>query len=193
MKPLQLSKPYVIAMVGIPGAGKTYFASHFAQTFNAALVSNAIIGSNVESYDSIETLTKYMLGELYKSQATIIYDGDLRRRSDRSELIKSAKQAGYETLLVWVQTDTAAAKSRFVKSQSIDRSSAADLFEQEFRKFTIPNSLEKHLVISGKHTYASQLKIVLTKIADARPAADAVNVRQTVPPRQENSRRIAIR
>jgi len=192
MKPLKLSQPYLIAMVGIPGSGKSFFADHFAKTFNASIVSGEIINSNTISQIAASEVSSYVLRELFKSNSTIIYDKDLKRRGDRQELSRLAKQAGYETLFVWVQTDTAAAKSRFVKSHKIDKSTAADLFENEYRKFTAPNSLEKHIVISGKHTYASQLKIVLTKLADSRPVIDSPE-RQDNAPRHEASRRIAIR
>ncbi len=192
MKPLQLSKPYLIAMVGIPGSGKSFFANHFAKTFNASIISGEIIASNSANSESAEKISNYMLYQLFKSNSTIIYDRSLNRRSDRQELAKLAKHAGYETLFVWVQTDTASAKSRFIKSQKTDKLKAADIFENEFRKFTAPNSHEKHMVISGKHTYASQLKIVLTKLADSRPNTDTPDRQQNLP-RHEASRRIAIR
>jgi len=179
-------------MVGIPGSGKSFFANHFAKTFNASIISGELIDSSSASPEAAEKISNYMLDQLFKSNSTIIYDRGLKRRSDRHELAKLAKQAGYETLFVWVQTDTAAAKSRFIKSQKIDKSKAADLFENEFRKFTAPNSHEKHMVISGKHTYASQLKIVLTKLVDSRPKTDMPDRQQSLP-RHEASRRIAIR
>ncbi|MBI3889304.1 hypothetical protein HY312_01855 [Candidatus Saccharibacteria bacterium] len=35
MKSLNLTKPHLIVVVGIPGAGKTYFGQQFSTTFNA--------------------------------------------------------------------------------------------------------------------------------------------------------------
>ena len=192
MKPIHLSRPYLIAMVGIPGAGKSFFANHFATTFNASIIDGELINSNAINSESSENISKYILQELYKSKLAIVYDGDLKRRSDRQELARSAKQAGYETLFIWVQTDAVAAKSRFIKNQKTPKSTAVDLFENELRKFTAPNSQEKHMVISGKHTYASQLKIVLTKLAELRPPADTPD-RQENTLRHETSHRIAIR
>lgn len=192
MKPLHLSRPYLIAMVGIPGSGKSFFANHFAKTFNASIVNGELISSNAHSPEATENISNYMLEELFKSTSTIIYDKDLKRRSDRQELAKSAKKAGYETLFIWVQTDAAAAKSRFVKNRKLDKLSTIDLFENEFRKFTAPNSHEKYVVISGKHTYANQLKIVLMKLADSRPKPDMPERKENLP-RHEVSRRIAIR
>ncbi len=176
MKPLQLSKPHIVVMVGIPGSGKSFFAEHFAITFNASLVSFDKIRtslfqtptrSNAEQA-AISRVADYMTGELLKTGRTIVYDGATESRVDRMNIAKLAKSAGYETLVVWVQTESTAAKLRATKPTRDKTNLTADQFDARIKRFTAPSGSEKVVVISGKHTYASQLKIVLKTLTGAK-------------------------
>jgi hypothetical protein len=176
MKSLRLNKPHLIIMVGIPGAGKSFFAQHFAETFNAPLVSfecihKKIFQASVLSKDETETVCKisdYILKELFKTRQTVIFDGVSHSRTARLELAKESKKNNYEPFLVWVQTEKTTARTRAVKYSRGKSPMSSDLFEQQVKQFTPPSSNEKVIVISGMHTYASQLKIVLKKLAEPR-------------------------
>ena len=39
MKSLSLAKPLVLVVIGLPGAGKSFFARQFSETFGAPMVS----------------------------------------------------------------------------------------------------------------------------------------------------------
>lgn len=169
MKSLQLSKPHLVVMVGLPGAGKTFFANHFAETFHAPLVSWQSI--RAELFDEptyskdadavVERVASHQLGELLKTGATIIHEGDSLVYSRRQALTKQAIEQGYEVLFVWVQTDPATAKTRASKQRRL----TTDEFDAQSRRFTALKPSEQFVVISGKHTYASQLKIVLRRLS----------------------------
>jgi predicted kinase len=169
MKSLQLSKPHLIVMVGLPGAGKTFFANHFAETFHAPLVSwQSIRGElfNDPTYSKdedsiIERMASQQLEELLKTGATIIHEGDSLVYTHRQTLARQAAAQGYEVLFVWVQTDPATAKSRASRQRQI----SSEDFANHSRRFTALKPTEPFVVISGKHTYASQLKIVLRRLS----------------------------
>lgn len=165
-------------MVGIPGAGKSFFAEHFAQTFNAPLVSyeklrDELYNSPTFSSDEQEIIGRVanlMLGELFKSERTILYEGPSDLRSERTATAKLARDAGYETLFVWVQTESNTAKTRAIKSKKSKVYGQPDQFSSELKRFSPPHTSERAVVISGKHTYASQLKIILKRLVEPRSA-----------------------
>jgi len=164
MKSLSLSKPHVIIIVGIPGSGKTFFAEKFADTFNAPYVHYDKILTLVGDGAKATELTQLQLSELLKTKQSIVVDGMAHTRLQRVELAKSARVAGYETLLVWVQTDPATARARVTK----DKNRTPEDTDKAEQSFAPPIAVEKPVVISGKHTYASQAKVVLKKLSSPR-------------------------
>jgi predicted kinase len=198
MKPLQLSKPHIVIMVGIPGSGKSFFAEHFSETFGAPLVSFDKIRDSLFAPDSrsdaetsaLNNASGYMLTELLKTHRTIVYDGPSSSRVDRMNLLKEAKTAGYEALLVWSQTDSETAKLRSTKTTRSKQGISSNEFSASIKRFTPPSQAEHVVVISGKHTYASQLKIVLKHLVEPRIEAIDRSVNNV---RSVDGRRIAIR
>ena len=189
MKHLSLTKPHLIITVGIPGSGKSYFAEKFASTFGAPYVSQQKI--EALTLDHVDEIIQLQLDELLKTNQSIIFDGDSATRADRVRLTKKARDAGYETLLIWIQTDQQTAKMRTTGKKSPSQKSEEG-FEHSIKRFTPPNALERPLVISGKHTYASQAKVVLKKLSAPRHTAAS----QEQPPARStrpNTRNIIIR
>lgn len=174
MKSLSLSAPHVVIMVGVPGSGKSFFAEHFAQTFSAPLISwNAIRDElfNEPTYTKDEDaivgrVADHMLSQLVLTNATVLYEGDTTTQVARQKLSKIVRDAGYEPLFVWVQTDAATTKSRAMK-----KGIPAEVYSASVKRFTSLKNSNHSVVISGKHTYASQLKIVLRRLSGARAAA----------------------
>jgi predicted kinase len=165
MKPLSLNQPHVIVMVGIPGSGKTHFAEKFAETFNAPYIHHQKIVDLAGNTDMAKSLIEYQLNELLKTRQPIIIEGPTDTRVARTELNKKIRAAGYEPLLVWVQTDEAAAKTRATKKQKNQPAISEREFDQILKHFSAPNAAEKPVVISGKHTYTSQIKPVLQRLS----------------------------
>lgn len=159
MKYLSLSSPHLIVMVGEPGAGKTFFAQQFAETFSAPLLSTHFFDSYSQDYSTISQSTLQLLREMIKTKRTIICDGLANRRVERGALTKFAKKNGYSILFVWVQTDQNTARQRSLKI------SPADVYETNLRRFSPPHESEPFIVISGKHTYATQARTLLNHIA----------------------------
>lgn len=164
MKSLSLSQPHLLIMVGMPGSGKSFFAEKFSETFNAPYISHdkiiEITGGNNQL--SAKYLS-HLLHELFKTSHTIIVDGMADTRAQRSELRRLAQEAKYKPLFIWVQTDETTAKARAAKVNSAYRGE---------RKFIPPSIAEQPIaVISGKHTYATQAKVILKNLASAKQEA----------------------
>lgn len=174
MKPLSLSKPHVIVTVGIPGSGKSFFAEHFAATFKAPLISidrvnKELFGTKERSNEQTaisNKITNYLLDEVLKTGRTIMLDVQTDLRSERAAIAKKARDYDYDTLLIWVQTESITAKNRATKYGM-----TTDQFESKLKRFSAPHIIEKPIVISGKHTYNSQMKIVLKHLVEPRSQA----------------------
>ncbi len=199
MKSLQLSKPHIIAMMGIPGSGKTFFAEQFADTFNASLISYEKINQNIfgnlistkAGLLAVDRVASFMLKELLKTGHTVIIDGPTESRANRLALVQLARTSGYETLFVWSQIEPATAKTRATKTTKDKTGISIEMFEAINKRFTIPSKTEKTVVISGKHTFASQLKIVLKHLIEPRAEAAAdLNIPRS---RSNSDHRIMIR
>lgn len=203
MKSLNLARPQMLMIVGNPGAGKSFFARQFSETFDAPVVSLDRIRfelfakmtySNDEN-DLVSRVAGYFIEELLKTKRSFLIDGGCNARADRVRLGQLAKQAGYDVQVVWVQTDPATTRNRALKrnpEKRIDDKYNPSLSEQTFetlaRRFTEPTR-ENHVVISGKHTYSTQAKMVLRKMVAAREAAaDAVHRQETEQVNQSTQR-----
>ncbi len=186
MQPLNLSKPLIIIMVGLPGAGKSFFARQFSQTFGAPVVSydrirfelfNDITFSKEEQV-IVGRIADYQTEELLKTRRTFLVDGGDNTYSERSKLEKIAKKSGYEVLVVWVQVDNASAKRRSMKrsknklDDKYNRSLTADEYTSQAKRLTPPKKNEQCTVISGKHTYHTQAKVVLKKLVTPSEAQE---------------------
>jgi len=198
MKPLNLSTPHLIIMTGIPGAGKTFFAERFAETFRAPFVSFDKILSEAfpdktpssDDLAKVNNLVEYMLEELFKNNHTIIYEGPTHTKASRLTVARYAIDHKYSPLLVWVQTESMASKLRATKKVKGVPSMTSEQFDSLISKYHAPGDIEKPVVISGKHTYASQLKIVLSRLI--KPGQnDAPS--QNKPERSNPGRQITIR
>lgn len=183
MKPTEITKPHLIIMVGIPSSGKSFFAEHFAETFKAPMISydqlrKEIFSNPTFSNDENEIIKKVsdrILDEILKTKKTIIYEGQANLRIERFELTKKAHSVGYEPLFIWVQTETLAAQKRATKSSLEKPALSIEEFNAKLKKFNPPNKNEKFIVISGKHTYPSQLKIILKHLIQPRPENNEQN------------------
>lgn len=173
MKSLSLSQPHLLIMVGIPGSGKSFFAEKFSEMFHAAYVSyDRIIEVGEGNETSAASYMSYLLHELIKTGHTLVVDGLADTRAQRAELRHLAANAGYKPLFIWVQTDVATAKARALKgSGGRKRGLTPEEYDQLAAYFVPPRTMERPVVISGKHTYATQARVVLKHLAAPRAQA----------------------
>lgn len=198
MKSLSLTQPHIIALIGVPGSGKSFFAEKFTETFHAPYVDyHKILELSGASIDIAKRLYQYQLHELLKTNQSIIVEGLADSRVDRIALQKKARLAGYRVLLVWVQIDPATAKNRSLKQAKSDHNHTmtSDEYDRIAKRFTPPNTSENAIVVSGKHTYASQAKVVLKRLSQPRAAISSHDTPPVRPERtvQTERRNITIR
>ncbi len=176
MKPTDAVKPRIVIMVGIPGSGKSFFAERFSETFRAPLISLHKIKQELpDGLDgSAKKILDYALGETLKTGKIIIYEGHTIKRSDRAEVAKKAYAAGYDPIFVWVQTEVNDAKKRSTRPGGLSN----DEFDNKLRQFSPPHTSERFVVISGKHTYSTQLKAISKSIIT--PASEPIKLNTPV-------------
>lgn len=166
MKPLTAASPHAIIMIGIPGAGKSTFAERFADTFQAPIVSQVKLQHTYDlTPEGAVALRTQILNEYMKTHRTVVIDGGFDSKEVREELVRRLIKAGYRPMIVWVQTDTNESHRRATKPYPYGSGLNDESFDVELAAFDAPGPKEKMVVISGKHTYTSQLKIVLKQLA----------------------------
>lgn len=162
MKSLSLSIPYVIAMIGQPGTGKSYFAKQFTDNFHMPAVSEEYFRNYARRTDDGTTMAADVLHELMKIKQAILFEGDLDKKSERDSLVRFCHQRGYKVLFVWVQTEPEVARQRAQKSMT------AREYKQRALAFEPPTNKEQYVVISGRHTQATQARTVLKHLVESR-------------------------
>ena len=166
MKPLTSASPHAIIMIGIPGSGKSTFADRFADTFQAPIVSQTKLQRDYRLSDQeAEALRDTILAEYMKTHRTVLIDGGLDVKEKRETMVRMLVKAGYRPLVVWVQTDTGESLRRATRPYPRGSGMTEEDFDHYLNLFDAPGEKEKMIVISGKHTYASQLKIILKQLA----------------------------
>lgn len=174
MRSLSLGQPHLLITVGIPGSGKSFFAERFAATFNAPLINYSdimeIVGQNGMVSDA---LAGYMLKELFKTKQSIVFDGPTSTRAERTALKDLAEAYGYKSLFIWTQTDIDTARARYIKEQKKNGRAITPTQYDALAKVFVPPIAKEHptVVISGKHTYATQAKAVLKNLAVIKQVA----------------------
>jgi len=190
MKSLSLNRPHAIFMVGVPGSGKTHFAKQFAEMFNAPYIDSRSIALHTSTPEEAETIALDFANEIAKTKQTFIYEGAGHDTyTKRADFTRWAKSRGYEPLLIWVQTDQRTAMSRSLKAYELTKES----YEQLIKRFSPPHPSESPIVLSGKHTYAAQAKVVLSRLSQASrrevPASIAPDRKPHVQSQQQPERR----
>jgi predicted kinase len=156
----------MLVVVGIPGSGKTFFASQFSETFNSPYIDYGYYRRVAGDAKSGTHLAGYSLLQIMKAKQTVVLEGRGATAADRQEIVQVAHKAGYNVLYIWVQTDPDASEDRALTSK-VAPISITD-FNRQLKEFQSLGEKENYVVISGKHTYASQARVVLKRLVDAR-------------------------
>lgn len=180
MEALTLTTPMMIEVVGLPGAGKSFFADQFANTFGAALVSYdkirwTLFAHHTYSKDEnqiVDQVARILLDELFRVKHTFIIDGGCNSLAERRELENFAHKNGFRVLVIDVQTDEATCRRRATKRSSKNegdrykQSITPAQFDAAAKLYNEPEASDNVVVISGKHTYKTQAKMVLRRLIE---------------------------
>jgi predicted kinase len=177
MPKIILAKPTIFCLYGYPGSGKTYVARSLADEIQLAHVSSDRIRSELfqsPRYDAQENaivthLMDYMSEEFLSSGASLVYDANALRISQRRRLRELAHKHRAAYLLIWLQIDIDTA---FARTQERDRRTADDKYSEPQTKNTFERQVsgmqnpegEDYLVISGKHTFSTQKNSIINRL-----------------------------
>lgn len=180
MKELQTSKPLILGIIGLPGAGKTHFAREFSEMFGAPVVEMDVLrqlvfgdrNTSKDDEDGLKRLYWHLATEQAKSKHTFILDGNLSSYGTRSEARTMAKKAGYEILWIWVQTSELVARDRSTRAKrgGTNTIMSQQAFDNAVKSFELPRNVEPHVVTSGQRTFSSQVRPILARLAEAHQA-----------------------
>ena len=172
------AKSIIYMTLGIPGAGKTFFARQFAAKNNLPSISADRLRFELfeqpefsrEEDATILNVMDYMLEGYLQAGLSVVVDGLNGQRVRRYNLRELARKHNSYPLIVWVQTDRDTA---FDRASNRDRRSTDDKYTQSIDEETFmrqeavvkkPQS-EDYVVISGKHVFANQQNAVTNKVA----------------------------
>lgn len=155
------TKPRAILVFGAPGSGKTTFCKKFSQRFQAPYYNLDTFTEQLD-FDSKQILA--LIEAVAQTKQNLILEGGLDTEADRKILRKLFKNSGYESALVWIQTDVNTIKSR-LKLKLKSTNQAKETYESRVKDMEAPSDYEKPIILSGKHTFESQLSQVLSQIA----------------------------
>ena len=156
------SKPYAILVFGAPMSGKTTFAEQFSTRFNAPFLN---LSELHDQHHISRRVALNLISQLSKCKQTLVIEGAINTEKQRNEIRIMLEKAGYSPVIVWVQTDINEIKHRLRRKYK-NLGEAKDAFVSAYSKLEAPSESENPIVVSGKHTFQTQCKSVLTGISN---------------------------
>ncbi len=177
MRKAELKKPLLICLYGLPGSGKSFVGRNLTRLLPIAHLNTDRICSELLSRsmdrDQQEAmafkLAAYIADEFLRTGVSVAFDANALNVAQRQKLrdIAIRNRAGY--LLIWLQIDQ---ESAFARAASRDKrtlegkyssSSTRAEFNQHLSEMENPDH-EDFLVVSGKHTFASQKSAIINRL-----------------------------
>lgn len=172
----------MILLYGFPGSGKTYFARQFTDAVHAAHLEQDRIRNELfqnprytkQENSALSRIMDFMANEFLTAGISVVMDYNAMRISQRRLLREMARQKKASTIVVWFQTDPDTA---YLRNTKRDRRKLDDRFsvgydENQFRALASymqhPEPTEDYVVVSGKHSFNSQMSSVMKKLSDMK-------------------------
>ena len=166
-------KPLLIATLGYPGSGKTYFSERLAKDFNLFHINSDRIRHEMfdrpvftqEEHRAVFGFIDWLTEELLSKGMSVIVDANMNKRVHRKKLYDIAEKAKAKFLLVYINTPIDTAEKRILERKDI-----ADPLKKKYqlvdpavmhrmkKNIEYPSDKEKVLVVNGLHPYAEQVK-----------------------------------
>ncbi len=151
-----------ILVFGAPCSGKTTFGKQFAAQFNATFYD---LDALKQEHNLSRQFILLLVEQIARTGSTLVFEGGNDTEKDRRELAEILRSAGYSPTLVWIQTDVNTIRMRLKnKLKSVDKAKA--VYDARIKLLEGPAEVEMPIVLSGKHTYTTQLKQVLTQLQE---------------------------
>ncbi len=145
---------------GAPCSGKTTFCKKFSERFGTPFYD---LTELKEQHRFTRKNILLVLNMLAQTGKNILVEGELDSEAKRAEIRRIFVKAGYNPSLVWIQTDMNTIKAR-LKMRLRSAAKAKDLYETKVEKMEAPAEFEKAIILSGKHTFQTQMNHVLSQL-----------------------------
>lgn len=151
-----------ILVFGAPCSGKTTFSKQFAEQFNATFYDLDALRDN---HNLSRQFILLLVEQIAKTGATLVFEGGIDTEKDRKEISEILRDAGYSPTLIWIQIDVNTIRARLKnKFKSVEK--AKTVYDSRVKSLEAPSDAEAPVVLSGKHTYDTQLKQVLMQLQE---------------------------
>lgn len=148
----------IIIVLGLPGSGKSYFASRLAEKLNATYVSTDELRFKLfptRTYSASEKLAVYdamlnMLNNDELAQKAIVFDGTFYKKSIRNKFETEARKRGSHLIYIEV---TAQEKSIMGRLQKPRMNSEADVDVYHKLKDEYEPLLQDHLILDSSESH----------------------------------------
>ena len=157
------SRPRAILVFGAPCSGKTTFAEKFSRKFDLAFYDFDAIK---EEHRLTRKNLLLFISLLTKTGKTFIIEGGLETEKDRTEMRNTLRAAGYDPSLVWLQTDISTIRAR-MKNKYRSVTKAKEAYDAMVANMEAPTETERPIILSGKHTFETQTRHVLSGLAES--------------------------
>ena len=155
------TKPRAILVFGAPCSGKSTFCEKFSKRFKAPYYD---IDALRDEADFTEHQLHVVLGVIAKAGQNIIIEGGLDTEEERDAVRDLLRSCGYDPALIWIQTDINTIKTRLkTKLRSVKK--AKEEYDARISVLEAPSDIEKPIILSGKHTFDTQLSHVLSQLS----------------------------
>jgi len=154
-------QPRAILVFGAPCSGKSTFAEKFAKRFGIAYYN---LDELKEKYALNRKLVLMLLEQISHTNQDLVIEGGIGTEKEREEIRRTLRPRGYNVRTVWVQTDIATIRSR-LKSRYKTIAKAKEVYNSIIPKLQAPSELESPIILSGKHTFETQLRHILAALA----------------------------
>lgn len=174
-----MQKPLLIAFLGFPGSGKTYFARQLAEklravTFNSDALRVSMFGSlekidqirhhgdRSRLYEDVFGAMDYAARQALLAGHSVIYDAQQTKRENRRGIETIATDTGAVPVLVWMKTSREVALRRGQDREARDDSHQydADKMARLIDRFDtvtdLPEPDENVIEISGEAPFEEQ-------------------------------------
>lgn len=159
---MQPRKPRALLVFGAPCSGKTTFSEKFAERYKLTYYD---LGAIIREHELSREMMLMILELITRTNQNLVLEGCIDTEEERNEMRKILRIAGYIPSLVWIQTDISTIRSR-LKSRHKTVAEAKEFFESATALIEAPSEVEFPIILSGKHTFDTQAKHVITALAD---------------------------
>ncbi len=154
-------QPRALLVFGAPCSGKSTFAAKLAKRFGIAYYDFEELKQN---YNLTNKLVLMLVEQIAKTGQTIVIEGNIGTEKEREEMRRILRPQGYLVSTVWIQTDVATIRSR-LKTKYKTVAKAKEVYDSTVPRLEAPSEVESPIILSGKHTFETQLKHILASLS----------------------------